>query len=154
MILPRLVSRSTLQIKMKQNLIQAATRARRHAYSPYSKQRVGAAVLTASGKIYSSGNVENCCYALTICAERGALYHAIACGEHRFKALAVTNGSGEFIVPCGVCRQVIWELAGDIDVVMCNRKGKTRTVKLSDLYPSPYKKASKRRLHKHRKGEY
>lgn len=135
---------------MQDRLLQEATRARRHAYAPYSNQRVGASVLAASGKIYSSGNVENCCYALTICAERGALYHAIAAGEHRFKALAVSNGSDEFIVPCGVCRQVIWELAGDIPVIMFNRRSKTRTVQLSLLYPAPYKKASKRRLLKHR----
>jgi cytidine deaminase len=135
---------------MKEPLMQAATKARRHAYSPYSNLKVGAAVLTASGKIYSSGNIENCCYALTICAERGALYHAIAAGEHKFKTLAVTSGSEDFIVPCGACRQVIWELAGDIPVMMFNRKGQTRTIPLSALYPVPYKKTAKRRLLKHR----
>lgn len=131
-------------------LMAAASRARRHAYAPYSNHRVGAAVLAASGKIYSSGNVENCCYALTICAERGALYHAVAAGEHHFKALAVTNGSGDFVVPCGVCRQVIWELAGDIPVTMFNRSRRNRTVPLSVLYPLPYKKKAKKRLMKHR----
>ncbi len=131
-------------------LLRAANKSRKHSYAPYSNHRVGAAVLTASGKIYSSGNVENCCYALTICAERGALYHAVAVGEHHFKALAVTNGSGEFVVPCGVCRQVIWELAGDIPIMMFNRSGRTRTVPLSVLYPLAYKKKSKRRLMKHR----
>lgn len=135
---------------MKEPLFSAALKARRHAYAPYSNHRVGAAVLAASGKIYSSGNVENCCYALTICAERGALYHAIAAGEHHIKALAVTNGSAEFVVPCGVCRQVIWELAGDIPITMFNKKRRNRTVQLSLLYPAPYKKASKRRLMKHR----
>lgn len=134
-------------------LIAAALKARKHAYAPYSNHRVGAAVLTASGRIYSSGNVENCCYALTICAERGALYHAIAAGEHHFKALAVTNGSGDFVVPCGVCRQVIWELAGDIPVTMFNRSKRTRTVPLGVLYPLAYKKKSKRRLLKHRLGK-
>ena len=133
-----------------QRLKQSASQARRHAYSPYSNQKVGAAVLAASGKIYASGNVENCCYALTICAERGAFYHAIACGEHRFKALAVTNGSKELIVPCAVCRQVIWELAGDLDIVMFNRHGKVRTIRLSAIYPLPYKEKSKRRLLRHR----
>jgi cytidine deaminase len=133
-----------------QALMKSALLARRHAYAPYSNHRVGAAVLAASGKIYSSGNVENCCYALTICAERGALYHAIAAGEHHFKALIVTNGSSEFVVPCGVCRQVIWELAGDIPITMFNRSGRTRTVPLSILYPLAYKKKSKRRLLKHR----
>lgn len=130
--------------------MKAASKARRHAYSPYSNQRVGAAVLTDSERIYSSGNVENCCYALTICAERGAFYHAIAAGEHHMKALAVTNGGDEFIVPCGACRQVIWELAGDITVIMFNGKGKKRLTKLSRLYPEPYKKKSKNRLLRHR----
>jgi len=138
---------------MRDKLIQAAAKARKNAYAPYSNHRVGAAVLTASGKIYSSGNVENCCYALTICAERGALYHAIAAGEHHFKALAVTNGSGDFVVPCGVCRQVIWELAGDIPVTMFNKLKRTRTVPLGVLYPLAYKKKSKRRLLKHRLGK-
>lgn len=132
------------------SLMRAARRARRNAYSPYSNLKVGAALLAASGRIYSSGNVENCCYALTICAERGAFYHAIAAGEHRFKALAVTAGSDGFIVPCGACRQVIWELAGDIPIIQFNRKGQTRTIPLSALYPLPYKKESKRRLLKHR----
>jgi cytidine deaminase len=135
---------------MKDKIMQAAMRARRHAYAPYSNQKVGAAVLTSGGKVYSSGNIENCCYALTICAERGALYHAIAAGEHRFKMLAVTAGSNDFIVPCGVCRQVIWELAGDIPIMMINRKRQTRTIPLAALYPVPYKKAAKRRLLKHR----
>lgn len=135
---------------MKDKLIAAASAARRHAYAPYSNHRVGAAVLAASGKIYSSGNIENCCYALTICAERGALYHAIAAGEHKFKTLAVTSGSEDFIAPCGACRQVIWELAGDIPIMMFNRQRQTRTIPLSALYPIPYKKAAKRRLLKHR----
>lgn len=135
---------------MKDRLIEAAFRARRHAYSPYSDLKVGAAVLTRSGKIYASGNVENCCYALTICAERGALYHAIAAGEHHFESLAVTANTPEFVSPCGACRQVIWELAGDIDILMVNRRGQTRTIPLSALYPVPYKRSSKRRLLKHR----
>lgn len=137
-------------MKRKEDLLKSARKARRHAYSPYSELRVGAAVLTASGKIYSSGNVENCCYALTICAERGALYHAVAAGEHRFKVLAVTSGTEDFIVPCGACRQVIWELAGDIPIISFNRRGQSRTYPFSILYPLPYKKKSKRRLLKHR----
>ena len=135
---------------MKDRLIKSAFKARKNAYSPYSNFRVGAAVLTHSGKIYSSGNVENCCYALTICAERGAFYHAIAAGERRFKMLAVTANAESFTPPCGACRQVIWELAGDIEIVMINRKKQTRTIPLSALYPVPYKKAAKRRLLTHK----
>jgi len=131
---------------MRPRLIEAARKARRNSYSPYSRLKVGAAVAAGSGKVYSSGNVENCCYALTICAERGALYHAVACGERRFTALAVTADTKEFVSPCGACRQVIWELAGDLEVVMVNRRGTTRTARLSSLYPLPYKKKSKGRL--------
>lgn len=138
---------------MKKELMEAARQGRKNSYAPYSEHQVGAAVLTSSGKIYSSGNIENCCYALTICAERGALYHAIAAGEHHFKALAVTNGEGDLVVPCGVCRQVIWELAGDIQIYLFNRKGKSRTVSLSTLYPQPYKKKAHRRLLKHRRDQ-
>jgi len=135
---------------VKNRLIDAALRARRNSYSPYSHLRVGAAVLTQSGKIYSSGNVENCCYALTICAERGAMYHAVAAGERRFRMLAVTANTEEFISPCGACRQVLWELAGDIDVMLINKKRQTRTIPLAALYPVPYKKTAKRRLLNHR----
>ena len=134
-----------------QDLKNAAKKARVHAYAPYSHHHVGAAVLTTSGKIYSSGNVENGCYALTICAERGALYHAIANGECEFEALAVTNGSTELITPCGVCRQVLWELAGDIKIILFNSQNKKVVTSLSKLYPKPYKKKSQKRLLKHRK---
>ena len=134
---------------MKDRLIQAAFKARKNSYSPYSHFRVGAAVLTGSGRIYSSGNVENCCYALTICAERGAFYHAVAAGERRFKLLAVTANTEGFTPPCGACRQVIWELAGDIDIMMINKKKQTRTIPLAALYPVPYKKSVRRRLLKH-----
>lgn len=137
---------------MKNRLVAEAFRARKNSYSPYSGLRVGAALLCKSGKIFSSGNVENCCYALTICAERGAFYHAIAAGERRFKMLAVTANTEEFISPCGACRQVIWELAGEIDILMINRKRQTRTIPLSALYPVPYKRTSKRRLLKHFQG--
>ncbi|QQR80672.1 MAG: cytidine deaminase [Deltaproteobacteria bacterium] len=136
---------------MNKELLESAKQARKQAYAPYSRHHVGAAVLTKSGKIYSSGNVENGCYALTICAERGALYHAIANGEFEFEALAVTNGSAELITPCGVCRQVLWELAGEIDVIMFTSRGKKVVMNLSKLYPKPYKKKSKKRLLKHRK---
>lgn len=142
---------------MKKDLIRleslkdAAKKARKQAYAPYSNHYVGAAVMTRSGKIYSSGNVENGCYALTICAERGALYHAIANGECEFEALAVTNGSAELITPCGVCRQVLWELAGDIKIILFNSQNKKIMTTLSKLYPKPYKKKSQKRLFKHRK---
>ena len=136
---------------MHRRLITAARAAQHQAYSPYSRLKVGAAVQTASGKIYSSGNVENCCYALTICAERGALYHAIACGEHRFRALAVTNSESGYTLPCGACRQVLWELAGDIDIFVANGKGRFQRYRLKDLYPQPYKKQAHRRLLVHRK---
>ncbi len=138
-------------VKYSEALLKSAQDARNHAYAPYSKHQVGAAVLTRSGKIYSSGNIENGCYALTVCAERGALYHAIANGEYEFKVLAVTNGSSELITPCGVCRQVLWELAGEIDIVLFNSQGKKVMTQLSKLYPHPYKKKSKKRLLKHRK---
>ena len=94
-------------------LIRKALEARNMAYTPYSKYNVGAALLTADGKIYSGCNIENASYSVTNCAERTAFFKAVSEGEHNFKAIAIVGGKGEnptdFAWPCGVCRQVMRE---------------------------------------------
>ena len=107
--------------KEQSTLIQAAREARRRAYAPYSKYAVGAAVLSASGRIYTGVNVENAAYPLTICAERAAIFKAISEGEREFTALAVVSSNGGS--PCGSCRQVMAEFGLDTQVLIADAKG-------------------------------
>ena len=117
-------------------LIQKAIKMRSKALAPYSNYKVGAAVLTESGRIFGGCNIENSSYSLTICAERVALFKAISEGETKFKALSVsTNNAG---MPCGACRQVIWDICGNISVLICDDSSlitKTESIK---LLPIPF----------------
>jgi cytidine deaminase len=94
-------------------LMQCAVEARKKSYSPYSQFKVGAALLTKSGKVYTGCNVENAAYSPTNCAERTAVFKAVSEGETEFSAIAIVGGKGdepsEFCAPCGVCRQVLAE---------------------------------------------
>lgn len=108
-------------------LVEAAAEARTHSYSPYSHFRVGAALLTKSGKVYSGCNVESISYTPTICAERVAIGAAIAAGEApgSFSAIAVVGDDPQPSTPCGVCRQVLSELAPGIIVIMASAPEKS-----------------------------
>jgi cytidine deaminase len=97
-------------------LFEIATEIRKNAYAPFSKFRVGAALLTAEGKIYTGVNVENSSYGATICAERTAFVKAISEGEREFVALAISAGETEAL-PCGICRQFIYEFAPEIAII-------------------------------------
>ena len=94
--------------------------------------------MTQSGKVYTGCNVEISSYALTICAERTALFKAISEGERKFCAIAVATDEDGFTSPCGACRQVIMDLAGDIDFLMSNRNGEIRVLKMRELFPYPF----------------
>ena len=120
------------------DLISEATKAREHASAPFSKFKVGAALRTKGGKVFHGCNVENCTYALTVCAERVALLSAIAAGERHFDAIAVVTQSDEPGTPCGPCRQLLWEYCGDIPVTIASLSGKKREFKLSELLPYPF----------------
>jgi len=120
------------------SLIEEARLARENADAPFSKFKVGAALLTADGKVYRGCNVENATYGLTVCAERVALLSAIAQGERKFTAVAVVTQSDEPSTPCGACRQLMWEKCGDIDVSLANLTGQRIDHKLSDLFPFPF----------------
>ncbi|WP_110955640.1 cytidine deaminase [Anaerosinus massiliensis] len=122
-----------------ESLIRAAKEAREKAYSPYSKFKVGAAVITPSGKIYSGCNIENASYSLTNCAERTAIYKAISEGEHSFVALAVVADTDGPIAPCGACRQVIAEF-GIEKIILGNIKGHTQILSLEELLPYAFSK--------------
>ena len=121
-----------------QRLIPEALKAKKNSYSPYSKFRVGAALLSQSGKIFTGCNIENSSFSLTQCAERTALFKAISESERKFTAIAISSDSGKYITPCGACRQVLLELAGNIDVILVNSKGKSKVTKLAKLLPLPF----------------
>ena len=93
--------------------------------------------LARNGKVYTGCNIENSSYGLTICAERTALFKAVSEGGKNFVAMAVVSDDGGF-TPCGACRQVILDLAGDIDVVLADSKGRMRIQKLHELLPYPF----------------
>ncbi|HEV8659230.1 MAG TPA: cytidine deaminase [Thermoanaerobaculia bacterium] len=120
------------------DLISEATKARENAVAPFSKYKVGAALVTKGGKVFRGCNVENCTYGLTVCAERVALLTALAAGEREFSAIAVVTQSDEPGTPCGPCRQLMWEYCGDIDVTIANLTGKRIEYKLSALFPNPF----------------
>src|SRR5437667_8721150 len=119
-------------------LIRAAKKAKSHSYSPYSGFRVGAAVLTTSQEIFTGCNIDNRSFSLTICAERTALFKAVSEGHKKFKALAISSDSKQFIPPCGACRQVIFDLASNIDIIMTNSGKKTVLLKAGTLLPKPF----------------
>lgn len=116
-------------------LIEAALAARSLAYAPYSRFQVGAAVLTASGRIFPGGNIENAAYPMTVCAERVALFSAYAHEEREIVALAVATATDDVASPCGACRQVIFELAPRSRVILLNLAGGSRITTPQELLP-------------------
>jgi len=116
-------------------LIAKATEVRSRAYAPYSKFPVGAALLGKSGRIFTGCNVENLSYGLTICAERNALFGAIAAGEREFTAVAIVADSKSPVSPCGACRQVLAEFALDLEVCSANLQNARFRSTLSELLP-------------------
>jgi cytidine deaminase len=121
-------------------LIAAARRARQFARAEYSKFKVGAALETADGTIVTGCNIENSTYGLTICAERVAMFKALSEGHRKFRRIAVAFDTHAPTPPCGACRQVLWEFAGDIDIILATLKGKSAHHRLGDLLPMPFDK--------------
>ena len=111
----------SIQAQIKQQLIERALNIRERAYAPYSNYHVGAAVLTESGEIFDGVNVENAVYSMTICAERNAVFQAVAHGHHSFQAIAVATDNGGS--PCGSCRQVLSEFGPEIIVFTIGSDG-------------------------------
>lgn len=119
-----------------EQLIEKATEAQAKAYAPYSRYRVGAALLTRSGRLYTGSNIENASYGLSICAERVAAFKAVADGEREFEAIAVVTENG--VTPCGACRQVLSEFGPDMKVLVSDSQGHRREYVLSDLIPDAF----------------
>lgn len=122
--------------EQRDSLIQAAIEVREKAYAPYSRYRVGAAILVADGRIFTGVNVENASYGLTICAERTAVYKAISEGYQQILAVVVaTENAGS---PCGACRQVLAEFATDVPVWLVDVTGNGRETTLYTLLPDHF----------------
>jgi cytidine deaminase len=119
-------------------LLESANRARKKAYAPYSRFSVGAALLTEDGKIYDGCNVENLSYGLTICAERVAVFSAIAAGSRNFTGLSLVADTPDPITPCGACRQVLYEFSPDLWVISTNLAGKQKKFRLRELLPDAF----------------
>jgi cytidine deaminase len=123
-------------------LVSAARTARDHALAPYSGFKVGAALLTKAGVIYTGCNVENASYGLTVCAERVALLKALSEGEREFAMIAVVADTAAPTPPCGACRQLLWEYCGDIPVVMANLERVAARHQMRELLPLPFDRRS------------
>ena len=119
-------------------LVMAARAAREQAYAPYSRFAVGAAALTASGRIFPGCNIENAAYPACLCAERVALVSAYAAGEHEIVALAVVADTPGPVSPCGTCRQVILELAPRCVITLANMRGDTLQTTPDALLPGGF----------------
>lgn len=119
-------------------LVQAALAVRQRAHAPYSKFLVGAALQTAEGKLFVGCNVENASYGLTNCAERTAIFSAVAAGEQQFTRLAITSAGG--VTPCGACRQVLAEFAPNLSILLIDtdHPDQAAEVNLADLLPGRF----------------
>ncbi len=119
-------------------LIQAALESRLHAHAPYSHFLVGAAIEDESGAIHTGCNIENATFGLTVCAERVAIFKAISEGARRFRRIAIAADTDTLTPPCGACRQILWEFAGDIELILVNLSGRSETVRLATLFPRAF----------------
>ena len=119
-------------------LLETAFAARRNAHAPYSGFLVGAALECEDGRTFGGCNIESSSYGLTCCAERTAVFAAISAGARKFRRMAVATDAARITPPCGACRQVLWDLCGDIEIFLGNATGETRTFQLSTLFPDPF----------------
>jgi len=122
----------------RQQLFLKADQAKTRAFAPISGFRVGAALLTSKGKYYLGCNIENLSLSLSICAERVAFLKALSEGEREFSALCSVSDNEKIITPCGACRQLIWEFAPELTIIMGNSKGEIKQVKIADLLPQAF----------------
>jgi cytidine deaminase len=120
------------------HLVAAARDARDCAIADRSGFKVGAALESSDGQIITGCNIENASYGLTMCAERVAMFKALSDGHRRFRRVAIVADTSRPTAPCGACRQILWEFAGDIEVVLANLHGVTSTLRMSQLLPLPF----------------
>jgi cytidine deaminase len=123
---------------MNPDLIAKALAARQNAVAPYSGFKVGAALETKDGRIYTGCNIENVSFGLTVCAERVALWKALSEGVREFTHIAVVTDAPVVTPPCGACRQLLWEYCGNIPVHLHSLKQIDEEYRLADLLPHPF----------------
>lgn len=126
-------------MREEDRLVQASLDVRAHAYAPYSEFRVGAALLTADGTIFTGCNVENVTYGMTTCAEQTAVLKAVSEGHRRFVRIAVCTDKSPPATPCGLCRQMLAEFCDDIGIILVNTAGDREYTRLSDIFPHPFR---------------
>jgi cytidine deaminase len=132
-------SRGELDPETIKNLVDTAKRAREFAFAPYSKNFVGAALLTSDGHIFSGCNVENSNFSATICAERTAIVKAVSEGYRKFRAIAIIADRPVPTSPCGQCRQALSQFGMDVDVIMATmRNDQVEIMNLSELLPKVF----------------
>lgn len=124
--------------EQESQLVEAARRARKQAYAPYSNYQVGAALRTATGRIFTGCNIENAAYGVTVCAERVAVFKAISEGEKDLVALAVAASGDDMASPCGTCRQVLYEFAPDLILYLTGSTGSIESTTLKQLLPRAF----------------
>ena len=125
-------------------LLAAARAAFARAIADYSHFQVGAALETTAGDIISGCNIENASYGLTMCAERVAMFKALSEGHRGFRRIVVLADTALPTPPCGACRQILWEFAGDLEVLLANRDGIQATHQMADLLPGAFDKRFRR----------
>lgn len=130
---------SRMNAKQWEDLAQEALAARKLAYAPYSRFKVGAALLTDSKEIIRGCNVENASFGLCLCAERNALSTAIAMGYRSFRAMAIATDSPSPAPPCGMCLQFMSEFCLELDLLLVNKAGERQRVKLNQLMTKPFR---------------
>jgi len=119
-------------------LLEHAFRATKYSYAPYSRFRVGAAILTEEGEVITGCNVENASYGLSNCAERTAVFKAVSMGKTKFKAIAVVSNRVNPVYPCGACRQVLREFNKNITIIMADQNKNPLKTNLSKLLPNSF----------------
>ena len=124
--------------RMSPDLAARAAAARENAVAPYSGFKVGAALETKDGRIYTGCNIENVSYGLTVCAERVALWKALSEGAREFIQMAIVTDAPVVTPPCGACRQLLWEYCGDVLVHLHSLKGLDEEYRLGELFPHPF----------------
>jgi len=123
---------------VEEALVNAARLAREQARAKYSNFKVGSALLCGDGRVFTGCNIESSSYGLTICSERVALFKALSEGADDFTRIVVVADTHELTAPCGACRQFLWDYCRDLEIVLTNLVGKSKTFRLTQLFPEPF----------------
>src|SRR6266581_4335511 len=129
---------NAFSIRMKTDLAAKAAEAREHAIATYSEFKVGAALETKDGRVYTGCNIENVSYGLTVCAERVALWKALSEGAREFRQIVIVTDAAVVTPPCGACRQLLWEYCGNLPVHLHSLRGLDQEYRLAELLPHPF----------------